>query len=221
MNDEQNFFSLRTIVQMALFQAAWLLSILGASHGLVLLGPAFVAILILVRMKTSKRPACDVCFYAARGAVGFLIDSSFIATGIFTPVVFFFPSLLWDSHGTSSLDQFRLLMDTAFSWFRNRPLFQALLGAFGGPAAHIGAMFLGAVTLGKPIITSLLILTVVWAAVIPLLFSQCSNRSTDGTSPAEGVDCMRFWLMKSEPSVFSFPTTTRRHLPARRPPGTA
>jgi hypothetical protein len=175
MNDEQNFFSLRTIVQMALFQAAWLLSILGASHGLVLLGPAFVAILILVRMKTSKRPACDVCFYAACGAVGFLIDSSFIATGIFTPVVFFFPSPWGQPWNIFLWINFALLMDTAFSWFRNRPLFQALLGAFGGPAAHIGAMFLGAVTLGKPIITSLLILTVVWAAVIPLLFAMLES----------------------------------------------
>jgi hypothetical protein len=171
MNYDQTIFSLRTIIQIVLFQAAWFLSILGAAYGLVWLGPAFVAVLLLMRLKTSRRPVCDVCFFTACASIGFLIDTSFIATGIFTPAVFFFPPPLGQPWNIFLWINFALVMDTALSWFRNRPLFQSLLGAFGGPAAHIGAMFFGAVTLGKPIVMTLVVLTVVWAAVIPVLFA--------------------------------------------------
>jgi hypothetical protein len=62
---------------------------------------------------------------------------------------------------------FAILPNHSLAWLKNRLRLSALLGALGGPLAYWAGVRLDAATFNWPLLPSLLLLAIVWAALMP------------------------------------------------------
>lgn len=68
---------------------------------------------------------------------------------------------LWVAFGSS--------INTSMRFFAQNRLLAVIAGMLAGPSAYFAGYSLGAVTFGYPLITTLLIVSVIWAVLFPLI----------------------------------------------------
>lgn len=154
-------------VDIALFQAAWWLTVLGAATGRPGAGPLVIAAYLALCWWRAPRPsrARLVASALALGATGFAVDSFHAASGLLAfagghgPLAPLWIVSLWAQLAGAA---------PALARLADRPLLAAALGAVGGPAAYAAGARVGAAVLapdpGGPIAS--LVLT--WALALPL-----------------------------------------------------
>jgi hypothetical protein len=76
---------------------------------------------------------------------------------------------------------FALVLRVSLRWLQGRYLLGGLMGALGGPAAYWAGERMGAVSFGAPLITTLAVLAIIWALVVPLLLFR--SREMDHVEP--------------------------------------
>lgn len=158
------------ILNVAGFNVVWTALVLGAAHGLALLG--LLAYLGFASWQLSISPVRhrDIVLTLLVAPLGWLVDSVYVAAGLMqfaqpwpgAPLAPWWIAVLWAN--------FVLLVNHGLAPFRQRQILVACLGLLGGPMAYLGADQLGAVTLDPHRVAALLVLAAVWAAAVPLLF---------------------------------------------------
>lgn len=174
----------KVIINFVLFQAAWLVCVLGAANQLPWL--AFVVALILVGMQLvwTPQPTQELSLLLIATIIGAVFDQLLLNHGV----------IQYQAHGWSGAGltvgivpiwiiglwiAFASTLNVSLRWMRDYRLAQVLLGVMGGPLAYYAAQQLGAVTITLTP-ASYIVLAVGWGLVTPLLVNL--SRKFDGQS---------------------------------------
>ena len=151
------------------YQAAWFAAVIGAGHGLW--WPGVVAALAFVawRLAVSAHRKVEWRLLATALPVGLALEYAWVRTGLLSysapwpwPQAPAWLISLWLA--------FALTIVPLLGYLHARPALAAVVGAFGGPLAYLGAARgWDAVLLPTPVWPSLLALAIGWAIALPLL----------------------------------------------------
>jgi hypothetical protein len=157
----------RSIVPWLAFQGVWLMCAVGAARGNGALGIAVALVFATAMIGGSRKPARDALVVAASGVAGFLIESALVIAGLIRfaarwPAEMLAPAwivALWMAFGAT-------LPSITDKLGAHRLKIAAVLGAVAGPLAYLAGARLGALHLVGSGKWTLLVLSVVWAAVM-------------------------------------------------------
>jgi hypothetical protein len=163
---------LKTLLNVALFQAGWLACVLGAAAGRAWLGPIVVALVLVVHLVALHHgdEARLVGWSALMGAVA---DSLLAASGLVGYAAHPGPSFLAPVWIVAMWANFAITLGHSLSWLAGRPLMAALVGLAGGPLAYAAGARLGAIDVSSG---GLVALALVWAVALPSLTELASAR---------------------------------------------
>lgn len=165
--------SWKTAANVALFQAGWFTSVLGAAHGHPYLGPLVVGGVLVVHFFGFRVPG-DGALVVASTVVGVVAESLLAASGLVSygaeAGVPLWIVGLWSN--------FAITLNHSLSWLGRSLLLAAAAGAVAGPAAYWAGARLGAIELVS-VPGALLALAAVWACALPLLFLFARRLSRD------------------------------------------
>lgn len=162
---------MKKFANFALFQFGWFVSVGFAAHGREVIGPVVVAAVIgLHFLFISKDRRLDLRFCAVALVAGPMIDCCESALGLIVYRGFmdtFFPpiwlAVLWPLFATT--------FNSSMSWLAGRYWLGAAFGAVGGALSYWAGVRWGAISFGRPLLTSLLGLAAFWAVAMPTLLA--------------------------------------------------
>jgi hypothetical protein len=157
----ENYKMIGTVLNIALYQSIWFLSVLGGNKG------ALAGLLLLViHLAQSRCRVVDIKTMTLVLFIGLLIDGILQQIGFFTFKVPGFPIPFWLMVIWLGLG---ITLHHSLSWLKTKPLLSMVFGALGGPAAYWAGARLGASTFNWPLPTSLLVLAFIWALLFPAI----------------------------------------------------
>jgi hypothetical protein len=152
------------LINGVLFQAAWFACVLGAAHGTSLWGAVVLAGLFAYSAAAAT-PRRDLIAAASAAAVGFVVDTAWIRTGILSyggaglaPV---WIVMLWVAVGLS--------VNHSLAMFKLRPWLGGLLAGAGAPLSYLAGERFGAVVVTAP--QQLWMVSVAWFVLFALTFT--------------------------------------------------
>ena len=158
----------RKAINVALFQVAWFAAVLGAARGMLWLGPLVVLPTLAVHLALQDDRRGEVKLLLTAAMLGFAFDTALAAAGFFTPRQHLYPRPFSPPWMVCLWLNFAATLNVSLAWLRNRYLLAALFGAIGGPLAYYSGAKLGA-TEAIPTTTGMLLLSLGWAVITPLL----------------------------------------------------
>ena len=158
------------LLDLVLLKAGWVACVVGAAQGQPWIGPAAVALALVLHLSLAPRPGRDLALLGVLALLGAITDGVLNATGVtsFSPE---FPRLglvpvwmfvLWPL--------FAMTFHSTMGWLKGRPVLAALLGLLGGPPGYVVADSMGALTLMRPLSGAVVALGVAWAVALPMGF---------------------------------------------------
>lgn len=156
------------LLNVALFQAAWLACVIAAAHGHVAWGVAAVALAAAVHLGRSARPMAELRLLLMVAAIGLAWDSVVLATGWIGYTAGMFSHWLAPTWIVAMWVLFATTLNVSLRWLRGRTAVGALFGLIGGPLAFYGGARLGALQLFLPA-QALGVQGVGWAVLTPAL----------------------------------------------------
>jgi hypothetical protein len=162
--------AMRFAINLAAFYIGWFSCVLGAARGITWLGPAAVFILFLLHIGIAPGRSRELRLAVVAAGAGFLVDTALIAAGIFIPVHKLLPLPLSPPWLVFLWVNFATTLNIALKRLHGHPVFCALLGAIGGPAAYYAGARLGAIQMHDRLEFFLAVLAVVWGIAVPALF---------------------------------------------------
>lgn len=161
--------SVPLFANFVLFQAVWLITVIGASRGQSWPGLAALAFFLSVHYVLAPRPGVDYVTSAVAVVVGIAVETVNVGSGLIVYESASFGAalppawilVLWCSLG--------LTLNNSLAWLQQHLLWAALLGAAGGTLSYLGGVALGAADLGVAPSQALPFLALTWAGVTPLL----------------------------------------------------
>jgi hypothetical protein len=162
--------AMRFAINIAAFYIGWFSCVLGAARGMTWLGPAVVFLLFLLHLGIAPGISREIRLAVVAAGAGFLVDTALIAAGVFTPVHRLLPMPLSPPWLVAMWVNFATTLNICLKRLHGHPVFCALLGAIGGPAAYYAGARLGAIQPYGRLEVFLAVLAVVWAIAVPVLF---------------------------------------------------
>ena len=164
----------------ALYQTGWLAAVVGAARGYPWVGMGVATVLAGAHIALARQRRSELVLVIVAGATGLVVDSTQVHFGLITfPAGGLVPWLcppwivvMWMQFATT----FRFSLE----WLLGRPVAAAAFGAIGGPLAYMVGDRLGAVVLGEPRTTALLVLSSLWAVAVPALVTFAGRESPAG-----------------------------------------
>jgi len=154
------------LVNFILFQIGWFGCVLNAAAR-PLTGAAIALLMVAVALWRSRDRRGELVLLSLAAVIGTLCDSLFVISSRLHYAGSRSASLppLWD---IALWPLFATTLNGSLGWLKERSRLAALLGAVAGPLAYVAAARLGAVQLGSPSST-LLLLAGAWSVLTPLL----------------------------------------------------
>lgn len=170
------------LLNLSVYQALWLVSILAASKDHSLLGPILVLVWLPIHLTHSPHPRADALLVLVCSILGTLLDAGYMAAGW---VQFNGFSLAWwlpPMWITALWACFALTLNHALVFLRGRLTGSILFGGIGGALAYWAGAALGAARLNEPTAYSLGGIAAVWCVICPALivFAQRIEKSVLG-----------------------------------------
>ena len=167
-------------INLGLFKVAWVATVFGAAASVPVAGAIAVAIAVVVHLSRTRDVRAEVVLLSLAAAVGFAWESLLVATGIleyssgnlvpgFAP---YWIVAMWILFATT--------LNVGMRWLRSNMIVAAVAGGIGGPMSFAAGAGAGAVNLTYPV-TSLVVIGVGWAILLPMLV-QIATRF-DGHQP--------------------------------------
>ncbi len=150
---------------------AWLALVLGAANGLHYVGLAMALGILALHLVRSPCALPEARLLLAAAAVGFLIETAILATGLVSytaPALFSWLPPLWL---VMLWPAFATLLNVTFRPFRDWVVAAVIFGFAVVPLAYYAGAQLGAMTLFAPILQSLCVVGLAWAVALPLLLA--------------------------------------------------
>ena len=163
------------------YQGVWLACVAGASAGLVWPGVVASLAFAAATLIFAGQRSADLRTLAIAAPLGFGLDSLLVSAGWLTyspagPASVLAPvwiGAIWLS--------FALTLNHSLAFLRPHRAVSALLGLAGGPFAYWSASkAFGVIEFAQPAGTTMLVVGLCWAALLPLVFSLDSRRPMAG-----------------------------------------
>ena len=172
----------RTLLDVAVFQAAWFACVASAARGETLWGAIAIAAAVVLHLALSDNLVADAALAALALCIGVVWDTFAIREGLvtyaspgpFPGVAPLWILLLWVLFATTLRGPLR--------WMHGRPWVAALFGAIGGPLSYAAAARMGACAFGNETF-SLAALGAAWALITPVLV-EVARRLDAGSQDA-------------------------------------
>ena len=167
---------MKKVFNASLFNIAWLVCVIFGNLAAVM---ACVVVLFLHFFLVSRNPS-EASLLIKVFIFGWLIDTTLFSGrilasdggGIFPPL---WLSCLWLLFATT--------LNHCFAWFQHHKIAAVIVGAIAGPSSYFAGCQLSAVAIGEPSSTSLLIISLFWAVIFPVVLSW-ANRINDKSQSA-------------------------------------
>ncbi len=164
------------LLNAAGFQLVWMACVGGAGSGRWWLGPLALLPFALWHFARSRHRLADARVALLAVGLGSVFDATLAASGVLTytsvgPWTGLAPAWI-----LSLWLGFALTLNHSLSWLHGRPLVAALFGGAGGPLSYwIGGHAWGAVTFTASLPLTLLVLSGLWMAVVPVLVAAAQR----------------------------------------------
>jgi hypothetical protein len=165
------------LVNFAVFQVAWLSSVIGGAREMPWLGPLAVLVALAVHLRFARKPFEEILLVISCALIGAGFDSLLTAAGWVTYKSGQFSDYLAPYWIITMWMLFATTLNVSMRWLRGRPKLAALFGFYGGPAAYLAGQALGGIVLVNQF-AALSALAVGWALMMPLL--MWLSESLDG-----------------------------------------
>ena len=160
---------INNLINLALFQGVWFITVIGAAQGNTWYGIAGLSCFICIHYFVAHTVKADFLLATAAILLGLIIETTLIQTGalnythsITSPQL----APLWMLILWANL---ALTLNGCLRWLQGRYVLAAILGAAGGPLTYFGGMKLGAATSTLPLVTTLGVIAIIYAFITPLL----------------------------------------------------
>ena len=173
------------IANAVVFQLGWWIAVLGAGWAYQWIGPLLVACLVCVNVWSSADPRVTTRIVIVVGLFGTLLDSALSFAGFLLFVENPFAPWLCPPWLIALWCLLATTLNGSLRWLAGRNWSAALVGGIFGPLSYYAGQQLGALRLGRNETLSLLLLSILWAVVLPLLLRWASGRrSASGSGDA-------------------------------------
>ena len=156
------------VVNFALFQLGWFACVVGAAYAQPWAGTLSVVVIVAYHLSRAGRPLAEIKLIALALLIGFLWDSTLVASGLLVYKVGMLNEMIAPHWIIAIWALFASTLNVSLRWLKGHYLVAALFGMAGGPLAYYAGSRLGAVYLLDPFL-SLLALALGWAFIMPLL----------------------------------------------------
>ena len=162
------------ILNIVVFQVAWLLSVIGGAHQMPWLGPVVALIALALHLRFARNPFEEVLLAVCCGLIGAGFDSILVATGWVTYKSGLFSDYFAPYWIITMWMLFAMTLNVSMRWLRGKTKLAALLGFYGGPASYIGGQALGGIVIVNQF-AALATLAIGWAVMMPVLMWLSEN----------------------------------------------
>jgi len=160
---------MRLVVNIALFQAAWFASVIGAAKGIYWAGPLVTGVAAAVRLAQAEDLRKESLLLLSCGILGFAADTALVSLGLFLPVRGSFPTPWSPPWMVAMWVNFGATLNVSMAFLKGRPAVSAVFGAIGGPLAYFAGARLGAASIPEPAWAGLAAVAVAWGIAMPAL----------------------------------------------------
>ena len=162
------------LVNAAVFQIAWLLSVFGGAQQMPWLGPVAALLALALHLRAARQPFEEVLLVLSCGLIGASFDSILVAAGWVTYKSGLFSEYFAPYWIITMWMLFAMTLNVSMRWLRGKPRLAALLGFYGGPASYIAGQALGGIILVNQF-AALTALAIGWAVMMPILMRLAEN----------------------------------------------
>ena len=162
------------VVNIAVFQVAWLSSVVGGAQQMPWLGPVSVLIAVMLHLRAARNPFEEVMLILCCGLVGAGFDSILVAMGWVTYKAGLFSDYLAPYWIITMWMLFATTLNVSMRWLRGKPIIAALLGLYGGPVSYLAGQALGGIVIVNQLV-ALSMLALGWAIMMPILMWLAEN----------------------------------------------
>ncbi|MCS6289884.1 MAG: DUF2878 domain-containing protein [Nitrospira sp.] len=172
------------IANAVVFQVGWWIAVLGAGWAYHWIGPLLVACLVCVNVCSSAHPHATARIVIVVGLSGSLLDSVLSFAGLLLFIENPFAPWLCPPWLIALWCLFATTLNGSLRWLAGRDRPAALVGGICGPLSYYAGQQLGALRLGHHEIRSLMLLSILWAVLLPLLMHWVVGRKSADQSAA-------------------------------------
>lgn len=156
------------LVNFAVFEIAWLSSVIGGAQEMPWLGPMAALVALFLHLRAARKPFDELLLVLICGIIGASFDSILVATGWVTYKAGLFNDYLAPYWIITMWMLFATTLNVSMRWLRGKTKLAALLGLYGGPASYIAGQALGGIVLVNQF-AALVALAIGWAVIMPVL----------------------------------------------------
>jgi hypothetical protein len=162
------------LVNIVVFQAAWLLSVIGGAQQMPWLGPFVTLVALALHLRAARKPFEEVLLILSCGVMGLCFDSYLVAMGWVTYKAGLFSAYIAPYWIITMWMLLAMTLNVSMRWLRGKPKLAALFGFYGGPASYIAGQALGGIILINEF-AALAALAIGWAIMMPMLMWLSEN----------------------------------------------
>ena len=162
------------IVNFAVFQIAWLSSVIGGAQQMPWLGPVAVSVALIIHLTAARRPLEEVLLVVSCAIIGACFDSILVASGWVTYKAGLFSEFLAPYWIITMWMLFATTLNVSMRWMRGKPLLASVFGFLGGPTTYLAGEKLGGIVLVNQT-AALVALAIGWAMMMPVLMWLSEN----------------------------------------------
>lgn len=150
---------MKAAVNFILYQLIWATCVLKENDMLYL-----VFFFLVTHLIISGNRIADLKMMVLLLLIGVITDGSLKMAGFFSFNVAAYPIPLWLASLWMGL---AILPHNSLAWMKDKPVLSAIFGGVGGPLAYLAGVQMGAAVFNLPTHISLIILSLLWAAIWP------------------------------------------------------
>ena len=156
------------LANFAIFQVAWLSSVIGGAQEMPWLGPVAVLVALAVHLRYARKPVEEIILVLSCAVIGAGFDSALVNSGWVSYASGQFSAYIAPYWIITMWMLFATTLNVSMRWLRGKPVLAAVFGLFGGPAAYLAGQKLGGIILVDQTM-ALIALGLGWAVIMPAL----------------------------------------------------
>jgi len=158
----------------AVFQIAWLSSVIGGAQEMPWLGPVAVIIALAIHLSAARKPLEEILLALCCALIGAGFDSFLVAAGWVTYKAGLFSDFMAPYWIITMWMLFATTLNVSMRWLRGKPGLAAVFGLVGGPTTYLAGEKLGGIVLSNQF-AALAALAIGWAVIMPVLMWLSEN----------------------------------------------